>query len=126
MPDGYRHAPDPPTICAPNTAPPLNRGFSATSLSVFYGKTTHPLTSKSIPRLLFTAALPRIFPKGDHPMAKSWLVIGMLTAAPLLSIGALARGDHGPYTRTLITYPTMTTQATVTPPGLRSGHRISK
>jgi hypothetical protein len=33
-------------------------------------------------------------------MAKSWLVIGMLTAAPLLSISALARGDHGPYTRT--------------------------
>jgi len=126
MPDGYRHARDPRTIYAPNNAPRLNRGFSATSLSVFYGKTTHPLTLKSIPRLLSAAALPRIFPKGDHPMAKSWLVIGLLTAAPLLSIGALARGDHGPYTRTLITYPTATTQPTVTAPGLRSGRRISR
>ena len=59
-------------------------------------------------------------------MAKSWLVIGVLTAAPLLSIGALARGDHRPHTRTLITYPTTTTQSTVTPPGLRSWLRISK
>jgi len=61
-------------------------------------------------------------------MAKSWLVIGVLTAAPLLSIGALARGDHGPHTRSLITYPTTTTttQSTVTPPGLRSWARISK
>ena len=59
-------------------------------------------------------------------MAKSWLVIGMLTAAPLLSIGALARGDHGPYARTLVTYPTTATQSTVTPPGSQSWRRISK
>jgi hypothetical protein len=59
-------------------------------------------------------------------MAKSWLVIGMLTAAPLLSIGALARGDHGPYTRTLVGYPTTAMQSTVTPPGSQSWRRISK
>jgi hypothetical protein len=59
-------------------------------------------------------------------MAKSWLVIGMLTAAPLLSIGALARGDRGPYTRTFITNPTTTRQSTLTPPGLQWWRRISK
>ena len=64
MLDGYRHAPDRRTIYTPSATPPSNRGFSATSLSAFYGKTTHRLTSKSIPRLLFAAALPRIFPKG--------------------------------------------------------------
>jgi hypothetical protein len=59
-------------------------------------------------------------------MAKSWLVIGVLTAAPLLSIGALARGDHGRNTHTSITYPATTTQSTVTPPGLESWRPISK
>jgi hypothetical protein len=59
-------------------------------------------------------------------MAKSWLVIGVLTAAPLLSIGALARGDHGPNTRTLITYPTTTAQSTITPPGLQLWRRVFK
>jgi len=59
-------------------------------------------------------------------MAKSWLVIGMLTAAPLLSIGALARGDHGPNTHTLLADPTTTTQSAVTPPGLQPWRRIYK
>lgn len=59
-------------------------------------------------------------------MAKSWLVIGVLTAAPLLSIGALARGDHGPSTRALVTYPNTTAQPTLTPPGLQSWRRIFK
>jgi hypothetical protein len=59
-------------------------------------------------------------------MTKSWLVVGVLTAAPLLSIGALARGDHGPHARTSITYPTTTTQSTVTPPGVQPWRRGSK
>src|SRR5215467_16124747 len=127
MPNGSRLLPlDRSTTYHPNTTPLLDRGHLATSLSIFLRQQRTRIDLRYQFRFFIHRGVATNFPKGEHHMAKSWLVIGALTAAPLLSIGALARGDHGPHTRTLITYPTMTTQATVTPPGLRSGHRISK